>query len=139
MPAHPFAPGFRISAVDVLVLILGAVATIVLGSMTWWWGFIIGFVVGHFFLFCNVFRIARSLELIWAAVFTLLAGGSILNDVPSWQVTIVASLVVTVIVIAVELRKPSYHGIGWQRVNPRLPEWWESCGPGTRSDTHQEV
>ena len=23
-----------------------------------------------------------------------------------------------------ELRKPSYHGIFWQKLNPKLPEWF---------------
>jgi hypothetical protein len=36
-------------------------------------------------------------------------------------------------VVIVEMRKPSYHGVGWQRINPGLPAWWdarvaEKCG-----------
>ena len=30
-------------------------------------------------------------------------------------------------------RKPSYHGIGWQRINPRLRAWWGSVKGGTRT------
>jgi hypothetical protein len=33
---------------------------------------------------------------------------------------------VTGIVVVVEMRKPSYHGVGWKWINPGLPAWWES-------------
>jgi len=36
---------------------------------------------------------------------------------------------VTVAVVVVEMCKPSYHGVGWQRINPRLREWWAENGP----------
>src|SRR6185503_16949754 len=97
-----------------------------LASVTWWWGFVPAFVVLHFFLFCNVFRIARPLELAWAVVFVALAGATIVVDQPGWIVTTAVSLVATVIVIALEMRKPSYHGIAWQKINPGLPQWWEA-------------
>lgn len=126
MTTHVFAPGFRLSAVDIMVLIAGTVASIVLATMTWWWGFAVGFVLGHFFLFCNVFRIARPLELAWAAVFVVLAGATITQQTPGWLVTTVVSIVVTISVIAIERRKPSYHGIGWERINPNLPAWWDA-------------
>lgn len=93
-------------------------------------GLIIGFVVGHFFLFCNVFRVARPLELAWAALFTALAGSTIVVEQPEWPVTLATSLVATLLVIVVQMRKPSYHGIAWQWINPELPEWWEAQGGG---------
>lgn len=86
----------------------------------------IAFVVAHFFLFCNVFRISRPLELVWAAVFVALAGSTVVNEMPGWMVTIMGSLIVTVVVIAIEMCRPSYHGIAWQRMNPRLQQWWET-------------
>jgi hypothetical protein len=27
-----------------------------------------------------------------------------------------------------QMRKPSYHGIAWQRFYPKLLEWWEAQG-----------
>jgi hypothetical protein len=119
-----FAPGFRLSKLDLFVLIVGAVAAVVLGLQTWWLGFVIAFTVLHFFLFCNVFRIARSLELAWAAAFVGLSAGTIVAGVPGWPITVAATLVVTVVVIALEAAKPSYHGIWWSRINPKLPDWW---------------
>jgi len=31
-----------------------------------------------------------------------------------------------VVVVVVQMRKPSYHGLGWQWINPELPNWWKS-------------
>jgi hypothetical protein len=121
-----FAPGFRLSVVDVFVVIGGIVAAITLSMYMWWWGFVLAFVLAHFFLFCNIVRMARPLELIWAGVFVVLAGATIAFDAPGWLVTASASLLVTVIVVIVEMRKQSYHGVGWQQINPGLPAWWEA-------------
>src|SRR5947207_1687337 len=82
MIPNKFSPGFRISAFDVVVLALGAAGAIFVGMKIWWAGMIIGFVIGHFFLFCNVFRISRRPGLIWAAVFTVLATSTILTCIP---------------------------------------------------------
>lgn len=95
-------------------------------SVNVWWAFCLAFVVLHFFLFCNVFRLARPLELLWAAVFVMLAGATIVFDQPGWLVTTALSLIVTFIVVAVEMRKPSYHGIAWRQINPNLLQWWEA-------------
>lgn len=113
--------------IDVFVLISGVVATTYYSyEETWWIGRIIGFVVAHFFLFCNVFRMSRPLELIWASIFTVLAGLTISTDIPGWGVTIAVSLCATFVLVVIEMRRPSYHGVGWKRINPRLPEWWDA-------------
>lgn len=125
-PTHQaFKPGFRLSWFDALILTGGITAACALGSLAWWAGMIVAFVVGHFFLFCNVFRIARKPELIWAAVFTLLTGSTLLTQRPGWTITFVASALVGAVLIAHATRQPSYHGIGWRRINPGLPQWWE--------------
>lgn len=126
MKQAAFAPGFRLSVVDVFVLFGGTISAIVLSMYVWWWGFIPAFVLAHFFLFCNMGRISRPLELIWAGVFISLAAATIAFEMPGWLVTVLVSLFVTVVVVVVEMRKPSYHGVGWQRINPGLPEWWEA-------------
>jgi hypothetical protein len=126
MKQAAFAPGFRLSVVDVFVLVGGTAATIVLSLYVWWWGFVPAFVLAHFFLFCNVVRMARPLELVWAGVFVVLAGATVAFETPGWLRTAIASLLVTVVVVVVEMRKPSYHGVGWQRINPGLPAWWEA-------------
>jgi hypothetical protein len=122
----PFSPGLRISFLDVIVLAAGAWGTWFVGHELWWAGAVIGFVVGHFFLFCNVFRIARKPELLWAGAFVALCGSTILTDLPGWTVTFAGSVCLTLILILREMKKPSYHGILWRRVNPELPQWWAS-------------
>lgn len=122
--ADRFAPGFRLSGVDVLVLLLGAWGTWYVGRELWWAGVVIAFVVGHFFLFCNVFRIPRALELIWAAVYVLLSGATLILDLPGWGVTFGFSAGLTVFLVALAMKQPSYHGVFWRRVNPKLPDWW---------------
>ncbi|MFT5172626.1 MAG: hypothetical protein ACI8W7_000792 [Gammaproteobacteria bacterium] len=127
IPTRPFKPGFRIDAVDTLVLFAGATGTVLLAQgELWWMGLIIGFTVGHFFIFCNVFRVARRLELTWSAIFSALAGSTIISGQPGWVVTLGATLLATLVVIVMQVRKPSYHGIAWQRFNPRLREWWDA-------------
>ena len=93
-------------------------------NVEWWLGVLIGFVVLHFFLFCNVFRIARRPELVWAGVFVLLAGLAIVFEMPAWWMVFGGGLLLSAILIALETRKPGYHGVGWRRWNPGLEEWW---------------
>ena len=121
-----FAPGFRLSLTDVLMLVVGTIGALALGFITWWGGFVVGFVLAHFFLFCNVFRLARPLELAWSGAFVLLAVGTVALEFPGWIITASISLCISILVIVVEMRKPSYHGIGWRMINPGLPAWWES-------------
>jgi len=120
MKQQAFAPGFRLSVVDGFVLLSGGAGVITLSMIVWWWGFVLGFVLGHFFLFCNVVRMARPLELLWGGVFVALAGATIVLETPGWLVTALLSLVVTGIVVVVEMRKSSYHGVGWKLINPGL-------------------
>lgn len=121
-----FDAGFRMSVRDAIVIVVGAAAAVALATLVWWWGVAIAFVVAHFFLFCNVVRMARPLELAWAAVFVVLAVTTIALEVPGWSTTISISLVVTVALVARQLREPTYHGLGWQRINPGLRAWWEA-------------
>jgi len=125
MPHPEFKPGFRFSAIDALILVAGALGAWIVSFRIGWLGFVIAFTVGHFFLFCNVFRIARFLELIWAAIFLFLTRFTVVSGRPGWTVTTLVSLGVTVLVVRAELRRPSYHGVGWRRFNPNLPQWWD--------------
>lgn len=123
-PDEAFAPGFRISLLDGFVLLAGAVACACLWPINRVSSFLVAFVVMHFFLFCNVFRIRRKPELIWAATFVPLAGATLLSGYPGWVVTAASSLFLTGFLVAREVQHESYHGICWKRWNPGLPEWW---------------
>jgi hypothetical protein len=126
MKLPAFVPGFRFSVLDGFILVGGVAGTMVLSMFAGWQAFVLGFVLAHFFLFCNVVRMARSLELLWSAVFVAFAGTTIAIGTPGWPVTTMVSLGATVTVVVLEIRKPSYHGVGWKRINPGLPAWWEA-------------
>ena len=126
MNSSAFNPGFRLSVIDVFILIVGLIVSIVLGIQIWWAGMIIAFVVVHFFLFCNVFRMSRSPELIWAAGFVTLAASTIFTGIPGWIGSAIISIGLSSFLIWRETKKQGYHGICWKRWNAALPEWWES-------------
>ena len=126
MTQRVFQPGFRIDTKDVVVLVLGGCGVVLLAGIDPFLAVIVGFAVGHFFLFCNVFRLGRPLELIWASVFVALAGSTLSTGLPGPEFTVGITLATTLAVIAAQLRQPSYHGLGWQRINPGLPEWWKA-------------
>ncbi len=121
-----FAPGFRMSARDAVALIVGAGLAIALGSRLWQAGAVTAFAVGHFFLFCNVFRIERKPEIHWAALFVSLTTINVLTGFPGWPATFGISLGASAGLIVFEMRKPNYHGIGWKRINPELSAWWKA-------------
>lgn len=125
-----FSPGFRLSWMDVTILAIGAAGAVAVGTVDGWIGLAIAFVVGHFFLFCNVLRMSRPPELIWAVAFALLALGAAVTEAISWPMVFVVSTGLTVVLAVNEMRRPCYHGVGWQRVNPRLPGWWEAENAG---------
>ena len=125
-----FRPGFRLSFTDIVVLAAGAVGSFLVAQMELWFGLAIAFVVLHFFLFCNVFRMPRHLELAWAALFLLLIGSTITMQQPGWPIAFALSLIGAVVLVLFHMRQPSYHGVGWKRVNPRLPQWWQAQDPG---------
>lgn len=125
---HPRDAGFRLSVTDALVLVAGTAATVLLRDAI---GPMVGLfpmAIGHFFLFCNVFRVRRRYELAWTAVFlanfTAWAWTAF-----SWPGVLAVQLPVTAVVIALEIRSPRYHGVFAARWNPRLPEYLDGRIP----------
>jgi hypothetical protein len=124
MTAPVFAPGFRLSVRDCIVLVLGAIGSAASFPVDPAIAFYIAFVVGHFFLFCNVLRMPRDLELVWAATFVGLAAASLAAHwLTTWQVALAAGSI-TVLIAVTQARRPSYHGVFWRRFNPNLEVWW---------------
>jgi hypothetical protein len=130
MKQRTFAPGFRISVVDTLIIAGGVGAAIFAPCDL---AVIAGTAVGHFFLFCNVFRMSRVPELIWAGAFVCLAAATINFHTPPWPGTVAIAFTLAAILIGREMRQPWYHGIGWQRLNPQLPVWWKAQTERTAS------
>ena len=111
---------------DVVFIIVILGAAIGLNGISKLLSFYCIFVAGHFFLFCNVIRMSRIPELIWASTFSVFAISHHKTGVPSLVITILISLLCTFILVVIELRKPSYHGVFWQRLNPHLPNWFNA-------------
>jgi hypothetical protein len=115
--------GFRLSAVDVAFIAVAAAACVFfrerLGDAVW----AIPFAVGHFFLFCNVFRVRRSYELIWVGVFLVNAFAWVAAGRFAWGWVTAIQAPFTIAAIAAEMRSPAYHGVFARRINPRLDEY----------------
>jgi hypothetical protein len=115
----PRTSGFRLSISDALVLLIAAAGAWWLhraGHELWW---IVAAVVGHFFLFCNVFRVRRSLELCWAAAFIINMGWWMAQDRIGWLPAMAWQAPISLAVIGIEILSPSYHGIGSRWINRR--------------------
>lgn len=120
-----FQPGIRIGRYDAEVLIVGVLVCVFalhVSPALMWIGF---YVLVQFALFCNVFRVPLWLELAWASVFVYAFSSAHfpLDEHEAWRLG--SALVVSgVVAIVVAIRLPLYHGIYWEKLNPRLPERW---------------
>jgi hypothetical protein len=119
--------GFRLNAVDVAFIAAAAIATVLLrdrlGDGVW----VIPFAVGHFFLFCNVFRVRRAYELAWVAIFFVNVSAWASAGRFSWLGVLAAQVPFTLLAIALEMRSRQYHGVGCRRINAaHLEEWLKS-------------
>ena len=121
-----FDPGFRLSEVDVGFMLAVGFLSPLLGWLFEQLMLAALFAVFHFFLFCNVLRAHRALELLWAAAFIALWSCSFFLDVPPWGHTYALAFGLTLVVAVVQILLPSYHGAFWSVLNPRLPQWWEA-------------
>ena len=69
--ATPRQCGFRFSIADALIIVGGIVLSVCLrfADFAFWW--LVPVVLGHFFLFCNVFLVWRRWEYVWAVIFVI--------------------------------------------------------------------
>lgn len=115
--------GCRLSRFDV-----GVIAACAFATWFFWdenhWVLILPVVLGHFFLFCNVFRIRSTSELIWAAVVMINFGYLVLNEQFSWPRFLACQSPLTVGLILLELFSKRYHGIGSRWINARHVDLW---------------
>jgi hypothetical protein len=120
-----FKPGFRISRTDVAVLVIGLLSAACCWQFSVLASLLLLFVLANFFAFCNVLRMSRPSELIWAAGFLLLSCSALRTGTPSWLVVVAVASAATLGLAWLEMRKPSYHGAGWQVINPELSAWFQ--------------
>ena len=119
----PRTYGMRFSWQDRLII---AMTLLILWLFWEKWSMLISLflvVLVHFFLFCNVFRIQRKYELIWAGVFVLNYAGWTLNHHFSWLAVLLTQLPITVTLIFLEIRNSRYHGIFARKINPNLEKY----------------
>ncbi|MBI5818171.1 MAG: hypothetical protein HZA88_04225 [Verrucomicrobia bacterium] len=111
--------GFRFSTTDAVAIGVFTCAAVVLWRLDspLWWMLVI--TAGHFFLFCNVFRIDRRHELIWAALFIVNVGVWVWFDHLSWAGVLFCQLPVTAGLVVANMRAPGYHGVFADRLNPK--------------------
>jgi hypothetical protein len=77
-------------------------------------------VLGHFFLFCNIFRIHRKYELIWASLFVInCLFWVVLMSNFSWIAILLTQSPMTLILILLGIRHPTYHGIFANQLNSK--------------------
>lgn len=121
--------GFRFSPSDAVAIGLflsSAGALWHFGSPLGW---LLVIAAGHFFLFCNVFRIARRRELIWAGLFLLNVTFWAWNESLTWTGVLLCQLPVTIALVLSDLRSAGYHGIFAKRLNPRLNDYLKGQEP----------
>jgi hypothetical protein len=117
--------GFRFSFTDAMaigVFMTAAAGLWHLGSPLWW---LLMIAAGHFFLFCNVFRIVRRRELIWAGLFILNVGVWAWFERLTCFGVLFCQLPITVTLVVADMRAPGYHGVFAKRLNPRLDDYLE--------------
>lgn len=112
--SQPIGPcrGIRISSTDTVVLLVGTGITVWLHRTAFplWWA--VPMVLGHFFLFCNVFLVRRKLELLWAGFFMINAGFHVVRGYWDAWPTCGWQIPVSLLVIGWEILSPRYHGVG---------------------------
>jgi len=122
---RPRTAGFRFSLTDGIAISVCAVGTF----LAWKWigefAFVAPITLGHFFLFCNVFRVHRNYELIWAASFIINFSfwvlGTEAGSIPYGKLLAV-QLPITALLITLEICSKRYHGIFYRRTNPHVEE-----------------
>lgn len=73
-PSAPDSRRVKVSGTDWLVIWSTLLLTIALDRLAFpgWW--LPALVVAHFFVFCNVVKVPRKLEILWALVFVINSG-----------------------------------------------------------------
>jgi hypothetical protein len=109
--------GFRLSLIDCGLIIAGLLLTWfyphnkgIPANMDFFFQAMILYVIGSFFLFCNVFRVRRKYELWWVAsalINTLL----LLFYYNNILVFFITQSVFTAIAVIMEIKSATYHGI----------------------------
>jgi hypothetical protein len=109
--------GLWFTWLDGLAIVLGAGATWIAWRFVGSAALLLPLTLGHFFLFCNVFRIRRSYEVGWALAFLVNTGVWLHRGDASWPRILAVQTPVTLGLILFEMRSPRYRGVFRDRLN----------------------
>src|SRR5262249_16609096 len=112
--------GFRFSAFDAFVLIVGLVATAIGVVYLPILAILVPFTLGHFLLFCNTFRVGGERSLLWiGALLVNVCLWAWLQpaDLP-WAFIVLTQLPITAGLVVHTLLGRNYHGIACEWINP---------------------
>jgi|JI9StandDraft_1071089.scaffolds.fasta_scaffold00651_10 hypothetical protein len=120
---RPRTYGFRLSAIDTIVLCVAILLTIVFWRPSNGISSIGLIVVLHFFLFCNVFRISRMPELVWGGIYLAMCTAMLCLEkfTPLFNIACIAPI--TILILFWSIRLPTYHGIFAKQWNPKLHDY----------------
>lgn len=109
--------GFRFSTMDMLIFSVGIFATIVLWNSWGPFALLVPYLLGHFFLFCNTFRVGGERTLIWVGTF--LANACVWSRTANIEIPLIIQAVVTTMLIVQCVFGKNYHGIACAQINPQ--------------------
>jgi len=98
-------PGFRCWWGDRLVILVCVAATWLLWKPLGRLSLVLPVTLGHFFLFCNVFRVRRRHEMVWAAVFVANVAFWLLAGELCWLPVLALQTPLTVLLIVLDRRR----------------------------------
>src|ERR1041385_1540518 len=96
-------PGIRFSFTDACAIAVCALVTWLLRDQDSLFTFTFAVVLGHFFLFCNVFRVRKKFELTWAAIFFVNVIAWVCSGQFSWTHALLTQSPFTALLIALEV------------------------------------
>jgi hypothetical protein len=130
--------GFRFSITDAAAIAVCAAATWGTWPMLGETAIAFPIVLGHFFLFCNIFRVPRSPELLWSGVFVVNTGAWLSAGRFTWSAVLWTQMPVTLTVVLAAVLQSDYHGVGYlyvpwgRRADEQVPG---GSGPTTSANT----
>ena len=105
--------GFRFSIWDAVIVAVMAILTWRLWLVSELLVWLCPMTAGHFFLFCNVFRVGNRAELIWAIALLTNVAFWVFFGTLDWVVIMWIQAPVTIAVIVWAILQKDYHGFGW--------------------------
>lgn len=102
---------------DAVIFAGGVLTTIVLWYDVDQFDLLVPYLLGHFFLFCNTFRVGGERSLIWVGTF--LANVYFWPQTQNLLVHLALQAVITLMLIVQCLLGKNYHGLACAQINPR--------------------